>query len=130
MPNNIAHFDIPADDVERARRFYERVFGWRFETWGPPDYYLIHTGRGDGDPAIHGAVTRRNQPVVGTGRTGFECTIAVDDLGAIKAAIAANGGRILMDEFEIVGVGRLIRFQDTEGNTVCAMHYVAERWAR
>ena len=39
MPtHNIAHFDVAADDVERARRFYERVFGWRFEAWGPPDF--------------------------------------------------------------------------------------------
>src|SRR5215470_3771657 len=117
MPNNIAHFDIEADDVERARRFYERVFGWRFEAWGPPDFYLIHTGTSD-DPGIHGAVTKRNEPVAGRGRTGFECTISVDDLPAIRAAIVEAGGKILLEEYEIVGVGRLIRFEDTEGNSV------------
>lgn len=123
MPNNIAHFDVAADDVERARRFYERVFGWRFEAWGPPDFYLIHTGTGE-DPGIHGSVSKRNEPVVGRGRSGFECTISVHDLGAIKAAIVANGGKIVLDEYEIVGVGRMIRFADTEGNAVCAMRYV------
>jgi predicted enzyme related to lactoylglutathione lyase len=122
VPNNIAHFDIAADDVERARRFYERVFGWRFDAWGPPDFYLIHTGTAD-DPGIHGSVSKRLDPLSGAGRAGFECTIAVRDLAAIRAAIVANGGRILLEQHEIVGVGRLIRFLDSEGNSVCAMHY-------
>ena len=122
MANNIAHFDIHADDVERARRFYERVFGWRFEAWGPPDFYLVHTGT-EKDPGIHGSVSKRNQPIAGQGRIGYECTISVDDLGAIKAAIAANGGKIVLDDHEIVGVGTLIRFEDTEGNVACAMRY-------
>jgi predicted enzyme related to lactoylglutathione lyase len=123
MANNIAHFDVPADDVERARRFYERVFGWRFEPFGPPDFYMIHTGSG-ADPGIHGSVSKRREPASGNGRRAYECTIAVDDLAAIKAAIVANGGTIVLDEYEIVGVGRLIRFEDSEGNSVCAMRYV------
>ena len=61
MPNNIAHFDIHADDVERARQFYQRVFGWRFEAWGPPDFYLIQTGTPT-DPGIHGLISKRSKP--------------------------------------------------------------------
>ena len=123
MTNNIAHFDVQADDIESGRRFYERVFGWRFEAWGPPDFYLIHTG-GPGDPGIHGSMSKRNEPVSGRGRVGYECTIAVDDLAAIKKAIVANGGKIVFDEYEIVGVGRMLRFEDSEGNIACAMRYV------
>lgn len=121
--HNIAHFDIAADDVDRARRFYEAVFGWRFEAWGPPDFYMIHTGSPD-DPGIHGSLSKRLHPIKGEGRSAFECTISVDDLGAIKAALVAHGGKIVLDEYEIVGVGRLIRFADTEGNIACAMHYL------
>jgi len=123
MPNNIAHFDIAADDVERARRFYERVFGWRFEAWGPPDFYMIHTGTDDA-PGIHGSLSKRLQALGGGGRAGFECTIGVQDLAPIKAAIVANGGKILLDDHEIVGVGTLVHFEDTEGNTACAMRYL------
>jgi len=123
MANNIAHFDIAANDVERARRFYERVFGWRFEAWGPPDFYLIHTGTAD-DPGIHGSVSKRLEPITGSGRSAYECTISVADLAAIKAAIVANGGKIILDDHEIVGVGTLIRFADTEGNVACAMRYL------
>ena len=124
MANNIAHFDLQADDVERARRFYEGVFGWQFEAWGPPDFYLIHTGT-PADPGIHGSVSKRTERIVGKGRIGFECTVGVDDLAAIKAAILANGGKIVLDEYEIVGVGRMIRFEDCEGNVACAMRYAA-----
>ena len=122
MPHNIAHFAVSADDVERARRFYERVFGWRFEAWGPPDFYMVSTGTPE-EPGVHGSVSKRLEPAGGRGRTAYECTISVDDLGAIKAAILANGGKVL-DEHEIVGVGRLVHFEDTEGNVACAMRYV------
>ena len=44
MANNLSFFSIHADDLDRARGFYEQVFGWRFEPWGPPGFYLIHTG--------------------------------------------------------------------------------------
>jgi hypothetical protein len=44
MPNNIGRFAINADDVPRARDFYQKVFGWKFEPWGPPNFYLIETG--------------------------------------------------------------------------------------
>ena len=125
MPNNIAHFDIHADDVERARRFYEKVFGWQFEAWGPPDFYLIRTGSVD-EPGIHGSVSKRNEPISNQGRISYECTISVGNLAAIKTAIVANGGKIMLDEHEIVGVGTLIRFADTEGNVACAMHYLKD----
>ena len=108
--------------MERARRFYERVFGWRFEAWGPPDFYLIHTGPAS-NPGIHGSMSKRINSVNGSGRIGFECTIGVEDLAPIKDAVVSGGGKILLDDHEIVGVGTLIRFEDTEGNVVCAMRY-------
>ena len=54
---------------------------------------------------------------------GFECTIAVSDLGAVTDAAKAAGGRIVMDPYSIPGVGTLIFIEDTEGNLVGAMHY-------
>ncbi len=127
MPNHLAHFAIPADDVERARRFYEGVFGWRIEAWGPPDFYVVYT---DGDKPTGSiakradlATARGEQSATGTS-IGWECTIAIEDPVAIKAAVLKHGGKIVHQEFEIVGVGTLIRFADTEGNIACAMRYV------
>ncbi len=47
MPN-VYHFAINADDIPNARRFYERVFGWKFSAWGPPKFYMVETaGQGE-----------------------------------------------------------------------------------
>jgi uncharacterized protein len=120
MANDIAHFAIHADDCQRARRFYETVFGWRFEPWGPPDFWLITTSPG----ALRGALQKRRTPVSGKGMIGFECTIGVADVAATAKAIAAAGGTITMPAFEIEGVGTLVMFADPEGNTVGAMQYL------
>ncbi|HEX4517116.1 MAG TPA: VOC family protein [Polyangiaceae bacterium] len=96
MACNISHFDIQCDDVERAKRFYGEVFGWRFEAWGPPDFYLIETGTKD-DPGIHGALTKRRDEIEGRGMIGFQCTITVDDLDAIIAKIKTHGGKITLE---------------------------------
>ena len=54
---------------------------------------------------------------------GFECTVAVEDLDAIAAAVVANGGTVTLSGFEIVSVGKLLTFLDTEGNICNAMVY-------
>ena len=61
MANHVKFFAITADDVERARRFYESAFGWTFEDWGPPGFYLIH-GAG-----LQGALQGRDAPPTGAG---------------------------------------------------------------
>jgi uncharacterized protein len=121
MPNDIAHFAIHADDCQRAKAFYERVFGWTFTPWGPPNFWRIHTSPG---AAVHGALQQRHEAVSGTGMTGYECSIGVDDIAAIATAIAQNGGTITLPAFRIEGVGTLVMFRDTEGNAVGAMQYV------
>ncbi|MBL8736430.1 MAG: VOC family protein [Planctomycetes bacterium] len=120
MANDIAHFAIHADDCRRARTFYETVFGWTFEPWGPPEFWRIQTSPG----AIHGALQKRRTPVTGRGMIGFECTIAVADVAAIGAAIPKAGGKVTLAPMEIPGVGTLLMFEDPEGNVVGAMQYV------
>ena len=122
MPANLASFAIHVDDTDRAIAFYTSVFGWRFEPWGPPGFYLIQTGD-DADPGVQGLMHKRQQPRTGTGLNGFEPTFSVDDVEAIAAAVAANGGTLTMQPSHIPTVGTLIRFLDTEGNDVGAMRY-------
>jgi predicted enzyme related to lactoylglutathione lyase len=122
MPNNLKSFGITADDVTRARRFYEQTFGWRFEPWGPPEFYLIHTGD-ESDPGVQGLLHKRREPVNGAGMTGFECTIGVDNIDQTIAAIESAGGKIVMAKFHIPSVGTGVYFSDTEGNFVGAMQY-------
>jgi predicted enzyme related to lactoylglutathione lyase len=122
MPNNVKHFAVHADDVERARKFYESVMSWQFTAWGPPGFFLIKTGT-DKDPGLHGALQARREIVAGKPTFGFECTIGVESIDDTIAAIEANGGKIVMPKFHIPTVGTLIFFEDTEGNVVGAMQY-------
>jgi predicted enzyme related to lactoylglutathione lyase len=122
MANNLASFAIHADDVQRCRRFYETVFGWRFEPWGPPDFYLVHTGD-EKSPGVQGLMHKRQEPRGQGGPNCFECTVAVDDLDAVTNAVEASGGRILMAKAPIPTVGVLTKFEDSEGNVLGAMAY-------
>lgn len=97
-------------------RFYELVFGWTFEPWGPPGFYLIRC------PGIPGALQQRRDKC-GAGVNGCECTISVEDVDATTERIVANGGVILFRKTTIPGVGDLVKFCDTEGNILCAMRY-------
>jgi predicted enzyme related to lactoylglutathione lyase len=117
MANHIRFIAITCDDVERARAFYEAVFGWTFEDWGPPDFYLIQ-GAG-----MQGALQKRHEPIVGTHPRSFEITVGVDDVDVIAAKVAAAGGTIVMQKTHLDGVGTLIHFTDTENNRVGAMKY-------
>ncbi|MCW5759143.1 MAG: VOC family protein [Phenylobacterium sp.] len=123
MPATFRHFAINADDVPRARRYYEQVFGWSFRPWGPPGFYQTFDSGGGHLGALQG---RRD--IGGQRMPGMELTFGVDDLEATMAAVEAAGGKILMQPFHIQGVGRLVFFQDTEGNIAGAMQYETDEW--
>ncbi len=124
MPN-IAHFDIIADDVFRARQFYERVFGWKFNSWrDEADFYQINTAADGESEGVRGALTKRadvHPPPIGA----FICTISVASIDDAVALVQQHGGKITFPKFTIPGVGTMVHFQDTEGNTVGAMQYDA-----
>ncbi|HEY3413469.1 MAG TPA: VOC family protein [Armatimonadota bacterium] len=109
MPR-VVHFELPADDPERAIAFYTRLFGWTFDKWGDEDYWLIGTGA-EGEPGIDGGMGRRsphNDFVVNT--------VDVADLDASVQAVIACGGSIVMPKTPIPTVGWLAYCTDTEGN--------------
>ena len=119
MAATLRHFAINADDVPRAKRFYEDVFDWTFDPWGPPGFYQIkNAGHG-----FLGALQGRREIVDGAVMRGLEVTMGVDDLKSTMAAIEASGGKIVMPPYRIEGVGELIFFQDPEGNILGAMQY-------
>lgn len=123
MPNHLSHFSVCVDDVQRARAFYERVFGWGFEPYGPPGFYLVHTDGPGGGGRVPAAMQKRFEIVPGVMLSGYECTLSVRDLAATAARIEKQGGKILMPAATIPTVGTLVRFRDPEGNVVCAMQY-------
>jgi len=123
MSATLRHFAINADDVPRARAFYEAVFGWEFTPWGPPGFFQT---RSVGEGRLGALQGRR--PIEGQTMPGMEMTFGVEDLDATAAAVEANGGSIVMAPFEIPGVGRLIFFRDSEGNIAGAMQYADGVW--
>lgn len=119
MPAMFRHFSINAGDVQRAKAFYETVFSWDFEPWGPPDFYLI------ANAGVGGALQGRREIVPGARMLGVEATMAVDDVAAASAGIERAGGEVVGGPYHIETVGTLIWFRDTEGNLAGAMRYDA-----
>jgi hypothetical protein len=110
--SRVIHFELAADDPERAIAFYENVFGWQIKKWeGPVEYWLITTGPAD-EPGIDGGLARRADPTVST-----ENTVGVDSLDDALAGVEANGGKIVRPKQAVPGVGWMAYCQDTEGNT-------------
>jgi uncharacterized protein len=110
MPR-VVHFEIPADNPERAVKFYSDVFGWNIKKWdGPMDYWLASTGPST-DTGIDGAFIKRNGPE--------HTLVNVIDIPNIDSAIASvtkHGGVIVVPKFSIPGVGWVAYFKDPEGN--------------
>ena len=118
MNGVLRHIAINADDVGRAKAFYEAVFGWTFQPWGPPDFFNTQTPGG-----VMAAVQKRREIVPGIKASAYECTIGVDDLAGTLEEIATAGGTVVAGPFTIPTVGELAFFQDTEGNIAGVMQY-------
>jgi predicted enzyme related to lactoylglutathione lyase len=116
MPNSyLGRFAINADNVSRAREFYQKVFDWEFEPWGPPNFYLIKTG--DAPPGGSGGLLQERRELLPGGRMiGFECTIVVENLDQTIRAIEGHGGKMVTEKSRIPSVCTVAYFQDTEGN--------------
>jgi predicted enzyme related to lactoylglutathione lyase len=123
MANHIAHFEIFAGDVERARKFYEQVFAWRFEVGGPPEFYHIFTGPPAERGISRGLIAKRRAPAAPGAINAFHCTISVASIKETAAAVETAGGKLRSPIIDIPGVGKLVEFADTEDNVVCAMQY-------
>jgi uncharacterized protein len=124
MANSVSHFEIFASDVERARKFYECVFGWSFEAAGPPDFYFISTGPTSDPGLTHGLIAKRSGPAAQGSLNAFRCTISVLSITGIMAAIQAAGGTIRGSMADIPNVGKVVELADTEGNVFCVMQHV------
>ncbi len=110
MPR-VIHFEISADDPKRAKKFYEKVFGWKIDKWeGPVDYWLINTGDRS-EAGIDGAIKKREKPHESTTNT-----ISIPSIDEFMKKVEENGGKVLMPKQSIPGVGTHTYCQDTEGN--------------
>lgn len=115
----VGHFEIHADNPQRAIEFYSKVFGWEFVSWGGGEweYWLIKTGPAE-EPGIDGGLVPRrgDRPQLGQAVNAYVCTVMVTSLKETVAAVEAQGGTIALPTMAVPGVGWLAYFHDPEGN--------------
>jgi uncharacterized protein len=115
----VVHFEIPADDVDRAKEFYRSIFGWQLQDMPEMNYTIVQTTAVNEQQmptepgAINGGLMRRTDetpsPVL---------TIDVESIDQALKQVEANGGSVVRPRTEIPGMGAFAYFQDTEGNTL------------
>jgi len=110
MPT-IVHFDISADNVERAKNFYAQLFGWKIEKIPIMEYYFIETKNSFGERGITGGIAKREK--ADQKITNF---IEVASIDEYIAKVEKLGGKIIEPKTAIPTVGFIAACLDTEGN--------------
>ena len=120
--NRIVHFEIHADDPERAAKFYRDVFGWQIDKWenSSMDYWMVMTAeKNSKEPGINGGLLKRPAALSKDtcGSNAFVCTVQVDNFDEVAVKIEKAGGKVAMPKFDLAGMAWQGYFLDTEGNT-------------
>ena len=112
MPT-ITHFNIPAEDTERAKKFYAEVFGWKIEKLpGPMEYYEINTTAHDGEKGINGGMAKKEKP-----NDAITNYIDVPSIDEYLAKIENLGGKVISPKMAVPNCGYVAVCLDTENNT-------------
>jgi len=110
MPT-VVHFDVPADDTERAKKFYSALLGWKFESFPMMQYNLITTTNLDGTPGVGGGMGKRMEP-----SQRMMNYFGVSSIDIAMKQVKSLGGKILSEKMAVPRMGYLVNCIDTEGN--------------
>ncbi len=109
-PASIVWFNVPADDIKRAQKFYNSLFGWKIKSFrGMKDFMEIDTGGADSSP--NGGLTGRKG-----GEQSMTNYISVDSVDKFAAKIERLGGKICVPKTAVPQMGYFAVCQDTENN--------------
>jgi predicted enzyme related to lactoylglutathione lyase len=117
--DKVVHFEIPADDMDRAERFYSSAFGWTSNSPPGLQYTLVHTTETDqrGMPqapgAINGGILPRKSPV-----TSPVITINVANIDEAVTRVQRAGGQLVHPKFQVGKFGISAYIKDTEENVI------------
>lgn len=119
----VVHFEMPAKDKARVKKFYEEVFGWQMSQLGSDmgDYILAGTTPVDENMmakepgAINGGFFEYKDE---DGFNAPHLVIQVEDLNASIEEVKKSGGQIIGEPMEIKGIGLYQSIKDSEGNNV------------
>lgn len=119
MSGGVIHFELPADDLERAQGFYRDAFGWSMNPMPEMHYTIVSTTEVGEDympverGVINGGMAERGGPI-----TAPVITVGVDDIEAALKRVEELGGRTVQGRMPVGDMGFTAYFSDTEGNTV------------
>ena len=112
----IVHFEIPSDNIERSKKFYHELFGWKIDKWSGSDstmeYWMITTTDDKGNEALRGGMMKRQNPQHGI--TNF---IGVDSIDDYSSKVQQLGGKIVVPKTPVSGMGFFAVCLDTENNS-------------
>ena len=117
MSGKVVHFEIPADDIDRARKFYKDTFGWRIEPMPEMNYTILGTVEAgkNGMPkepgAINGGMMKRQKPF-----NAPVITIAVEEIDTALETVEKLGGKVVHKKEPVGDMGFTAYFRDPEGN--------------
>jgi predicted enzyme related to lactoylglutathione lyase len=117
----VVHFELPADNVERAKNFYQKAFGWDISQFPGMEYHMVNTAEVDQQTrqpkipgGINGGMAKRN------GDTNKNTVITIDttDIDATLKNIERLGGKTVQKKQPVADMGFTAYFKDTEGNVI------------
>ncbi len=124
MDHTIVHFEIPANDVEKLRKFYSKLFGWKIEKMPGPgamEYWMIGTVPVDDNgmalrPGVNGGMYKRERP-----ENKPVNYISVESIDKSIKLVKTLGGKIVQEKQEVMGVGWVAIALDPEGNPIAML---------
>jgi hypothetical protein len=109
----IVHFEIPTDDVERAKKFYGDLFGWKIEKIpGQMEYWMFRTTDENGKETIGGGMMKRQHP-----QHTITNYIGVNSVDDYSKKVERLGGKVMVPKTEVPTYGWFAVCTDTENNT-------------
>ena len=115
MPT-VQYFEIPADDIERAQKFYRNVFGWGMQKWDnrenpAQEYYMFETRDDKGNPGLGGGMMKRQSP-----QHTITNYITVSSIDEYTSKIEQSGGMVMVPKTNVPDMGFIAVCLDSENN--------------
>ena len=110
MGNPVVHWELLSKDPAKMSNFYEKVFAWKIKHMPEMNYRLVDTG---GEGGINGGIMKPEHE--GPWPANMTLYIDVDDLASYREKVVGAGGKILIEEQEVPGMGAFSLFADPEG---------------
>ena len=120
--DSVVHFEIPAKNLKRAKKFYETAFGWKINKY-QNNYFMAYTAPVDKNwmptkaGAINGALQKSSNKRV-------RLTVQVKDVKKAIKTVEKAGGKLVHPILKIEDMLLMAVMRDTEGNEVGLAQYL------